>query len=234
MRQLFFAGVAFLATGILAAAEKKPILEVEQDAMLVDTQPEVLGVPADHFTVYWWIPHEFWQVSFAHDEALTDAAREQLLESMDNVSVLAVVQADIGLLGNFDFYPKEEIKRNVALSFTGADGQAQRLPLLEVVDPELQLFLDGMKPILSASMGPMGENFHFFVLSDDTETGERTLNPYEEGKITIELLTRDEERMKSELYLPLNSLFVPRKCPNGRDAHVTWKFCPWTGQPLED
>jgi hypothetical protein len=34
------------------------------------------------------------------------------------------------------------------------------------------------------------------------------------------------------LETPLNSLFVPRTCPNGKPAHVSWKFCPWGGERL--
>jgi hypothetical protein len=29
---------------------------------------------------------------------------------------------------------------------------------------------------------------------------------------------------------PINALFVPRVCEDGREAQVTWKFCPWMGR----
>ena len=38
--------------------------------------------------------------------------------------------------------------------------------------------------------------------------------------------------MTARVELPINALFVPRLCSDGREAHVTWNYCPWTGERL--
>ena len=83
-------------------------------------------------------------------------------------------------------------------------------------------------------MGNLGSNMHFFVLNDELESSPRLIDPYLKGHISIQLERRDEVQLDARIEMPLNSLFIPRKCPNGMDAHVSWKFCPWTGKPLEE
>jgi len=95
------------------------------------------------------------------------------------------------------------------------------------------LLLSMFKPMLGAAMGNMGENFHFFTLIDEDETGTRVIDPYRSGILKFNFAKRDGEQLKTQIEFPLNELFVPRKCPNGKDAHISWKYCPWTGKLLE-
>jgi hypothetical protein len=50
--------------------------------------------------------------------------------------------------------------------------------------------------------------------------------------IRVKLSNADAVHM-AELELPLDSLFVPRLCPNGKPAHVSWDYCPWSGKKLK-
>lgn len=81
-------------------------------------------------------------------------------------------------------------------------------------------------------MGNLGSNMHFFVLADRNANDERIIDPYEVNALRIGLKKSDGERLNVVLETPLNSLFVPRTCPNGKPAHVSWKFCPWGGERL--
>ena len=83
-------------------------------------------------------------------------------------------------------------------------------------------------------MGNLGKNMHFYVLNDKSKSFPRLLDPYRKGQINIQLSRKDDVLMTASIEMPLNSLFVPRKCPNGKDAHISWKYCPWTGKRLEE
>ena len=60
------------------------------------------------------------------------------------------------------------------------------------------------------------------------------VDPYLQGLISVQIAKRNGDLMTADIEMPLNSLFVPRKCPNGKDAHISWKYCPWSGKLLVD
>jgi len=122
----------------------------------------------------------------------------------------------------------------MSLSFTAADGKRRTVTPMGTIDPNLGVVLAVFKPILGAAMGNLGNNMHFYVLDDRIEGAPRLLDPYREGLISVQLMRKNGDWMTAEIEMPLNSLFVPRKCPNGKDAHVSWKYCPWSGKRLED
>ncbi len=113
-----------------------------------------------------------------------------------------------------------------------ASGKARKMSHTEPADPDMQLLLDMMKPMLAQAMGNLGENFYFFPLPAFDNEDNRVLSPYENGKLRV-TLQRGEETVVLEIELPIDALFVPRICPNGKPAHVSWVYCPWSGEKLE-
>jgi hypothetical protein len=216
------------------AAEKRPIKDVDTDAMTGDTQITPRGSGDDHIALIWWIPNEFWESILARDTTTSETDKKAMLDTMSGVSLLAVVQADITSLGAFKFYSKEEIEKKMTISYTDVSGSTQKLSTLQTITPDLEIVLGVFKPLLGAAMGNLGSNLHFYVLNDTSESFPRLIDPYLEGVLTIKIAKRNGDLMTGDIELPLNSLFIPRKCPNGKDAHISWKYCPWTGKKLED
>ena len=234
MKKLFVAViiVSMVATYSMAA-EKKPLKDIDTEAFTSDTQVTPKGAGDKHIALAWWIPNEFWESLLSRDATTSASEKKAMLDAMSGVSLLAVVQADISAVGAFQYYSKEEIEQSMTLSYTGADGQKQRLPPLQTIAPDLEVVLGVFKPILGAAMGNLGNNLHFYVLSDRSKSSPRLLDPYRNGQIDIQLARRDKVLMDARVELPINALFVPRKCPNGKNAHSSWKYCPWTGEQLE-
>jgi hypothetical protein len=83
-------------------------------------------------------------------------------------------------------------------------------------------------------MGKFGNKVHFYVLNDRSKSLLRLLDPYRKGLISVQLANRNDDQITADIEMPLNALFVPRQCPNGKDAHISWKYCPWSGKRLED
>jgi len=224
--------VSSLFATCAVAAEKKPIEEIDADALAGDTQITPKGTGDDHMAMVWWIPNEFWESIFSRDATISEADKEAMLRAMSGVSLLAVVQADISGLGAFQFYGKDEIKENLKIAYRNADGQKQKLSPLDDIGPDLQVVLGMFKPILGAAMGNMGSNLHFYVITDKSPTAARLADPYRQGQIDVRLTRRDGALLDARIETPINALFVPRKCPNGKEAHISWKYCPWTGKQL--
>ncbi len=234
MKKVVISCIVALAVTSAMAAEKKQMKDVDTDEFTTDTQITPAGAGDDHAALAWWIPNEFWKAILARDKTASEADKKAMLDALSGVSLVAVVQADISAFGAFKFYSKEEIERKMSISYTGADGNRLRLATMQTIDPDLQVVLGIFKPILGAAMGNLGSNMHFYVLNDKTNASLRLLDPYREGIINVKLTKRNGDLMTGNIEMPLNSLFIPRKCPNGKNAHISWNYCPWTGKKLDD
>ncbi len=220
-----------LAVSRALAAQKKPLKDVGTDAW-GDTQVSLKGAGEDHVAAAWWIPNEFWESILARDTMTTEADKKAMIDALSGVSLLAVVQADITLLGAFKFYSKEEKEKKLVVSYTDTDGNKLILSTMQRINPVLKDVLGEVKPIFRAAFGNLGNNMHFFVFNDKSKSSLRLIDPYRAGIMHIKLGKRNGDLMTAEIEMPLNCLFVPRKCPNGKDAHISWKYCPWTGKRL--
>jgi hypothetical protein len=223
--------IILLAT-IGSAAEKRPLKDVDTDSFTTDTQVSPKGAGDNHVAIVWWIPNEFWKSILSRDTTTSEADKKSMLDAMAGISLLAIVQADISSFGAFSFYSKEKIEQTMKISCAGSDGKQHTLEPLKQIAPDLKVVLGVFKPVLGAAMGNLGNNMHFYVLSDTTLHGNRLLDPYRKGHISVKLTRSDKAVMDSSIEMPINALFVPRKCPNGKEAHISWKFCPWSGKQL--
>jgi len=235
MKKLFIAVIMLsMAVTYSVAAERKLIKEIDTEAFTSDTQVTPKGAGDNHVALAWWIPNEFWESIFSRDTTTSESDKNAMLNTLSGVSLLAIVQADISTFGAFNFYSKKEIEENMILSYSGSGGEKQRLSLVQSIDPNLEVVLGMFKPILGAAMGNLGSNMHFYVLNDRAKSVSRLLDPYRKGQIEIQLERRDKVLMDGSIEMPINALFVTRKCPNGKDAHISWKYCPWSGKKLEE
>lgn len=233
-RSISICVILLALSGALSAVERRPIAEVDSDALIEDTQISPQGTGDDHVAVIWWIPVEFWQAMFARDPTASDDDTQAMLDALDGVSLLAVAQADISALGSFDFYPKDEVARTLSIRFTDAGGRTRTLVPMDAVNPDLRTVLAVFTPILGAAAGNLGSNIHFYVLDDRVDATTRRIDPYLSGDLEVRLMRRDGTPMAGSIPMPVNALYVPRKCPNGRDAHVSWRYCPWSGKRLPE
>jgi len=227
------AALLFLFTLASYALEREPIEEVSIDDLANETQ---ISIASDgrSMDLVWWIPFEYWEASFARDKTLPNGVRTALRDALSPHFLVAVAQAEISGLGAFDFYTEQEVRKTLRVTLKGEDGRRHNLGHLQEVPADLSLLLEQLKPILRGAMGRLGNNMHFFVFSDRDPAGKRLADPYGTGTLMFGLERRDGKEIEAQLELPLNALYAPRLCPHGKEAHVSWNFCPWTGEKLPD
>jgi len=155
-----------------------------------------------------------------------------MLGVLQNHSVLGVVQADISPFGAFRFFDRNQVMGGLIVQAIDAAGNVQTISHTEPADPDMRILLDQMRPVLAQAMGSMGENFYFFPLPAFDDEGERIPSPYKSGALRV-TLQRSDANPSLEIEMPIDSLFVPRICPNGKPAHVSWVYCPWSGKKLQ-
>lgn len=217
----------------LHAAERLSIDQVDSNVLTQETQK---SDGADNaMDLVWWIPVEFWEAALSGNPAVTPQQVAEVVDTLRPYSVIAVVQADISNMGAFHFFDEKKVTDGLRVEYRPAEGPPVRISVNELAHPDVVLLLNQLSPILTAAMGNMGENFYFFPLPDTDKDGNRLVSPYEEGMLRVTLTKREGVRRPPfEFQLPLNSLHEPRLCPNGRPAHISWKYCPWSGSKLED
>ena len=220
------------------SAKQKPLNRVVVNELRAETQMRFVDTVNDHTADIQWFPIELWETMLLKDPTMTRNEVKEMLDLLKGLSFLNVVQADANFAYDIglNFYSRSEIARNMRIVYTDARNRTHPLPILSEgqLDPFVGVMAGALKDLFRDIAGPLGENMHFFVLKNETTLNPKLVDAYEEGTLSVRLKTRRGHVIRKSVVLPLNSLYVPRKCPNGKDAHISWKFCPWTGQRLDD
>ena len=213
------------------AVERKAIMDVDSNALTSETQ-KAKG-DDDSLDFVWWIVPEFWEVALRQNPGVSDAQAEEILAVLNQYAVLAVVQADISAFGAFSFSDKDAVMQGLVVESVDVGGTVTSRSHTEPSNADLRIILDQMRPILADAMGNLGQNLYFFPLAAYDDDGDRFLSPYEKGEFRV-TLSRGEGTQTLGIETPLDSLHVPRLCPNGKPAHVSWAYCPWSGERLPE
>ncbi len=221
------------ASGMAVAAERKDPTEINTVDFTTETQQ--LSSESAVLDMAWWIPAEFWEAVLSQDATVPRAQTDAMLEVMRPYFVVVVVQADISPFGSFAFIPEPRIEQGLELTYTDEQGNQSMLSVLETTNPDFELLLLQLGPILANAMGNLGENFNFFAFSATDKDGNRIASPFEPGRLRVSLSGREgADATVFEFEAPLDALFVPRICPNGKPAHISWNYCPWDGSRLSE
>ena len=224
---LFLILACTLAAGA-SAIEPKALEDVDISQMTRETQ-KTLHTEGVHLV--WWIPPEYWAASMQREGSMTEDQRKALMDVMENYSMLGVVQAEVSPFGSFSFYERELTRKGLSIEII-EDGKGRPLEPIEELPPELQMLLKILAPVLEGALGNMGKNLYFFVLPDRIE-GERVMSPFGRSALSVTLTSKKGTVFEPVVFeMPLDALYVPRRCPNGKPAHVSWVVCPWDGSPL--
>lgn len=212
------------------ALERKTYREISIRKIIKETQATAEIDVDKHLAFVWWIPYEYWATSFENEKNIVDEAKAEMLRVIKQYNVIAMVQADVTNFGVFNYYTKNEIEDNLRMSY-----QTENLVELDQavnVSADMKMLLSKTEPVLRAAMGNLGRNFHFYLYPGFNSDGERVIDPYKFGTLKIRTKVRSGKNVDLEIELPLNSLYEARICPNGKEAHVSWAYCPWSGQKI--
>lgn len=232
---LMIAGLTLFGVGatVANAVEQRAAKDVPIDELIRETQRTHLA--SNSIDLAWWIPWEYWKVTLSHSKQMSSAGTQSFESKLRPLFMIAVVQADTSPLGNFDFFSEQTVQNSLRVTYINRDGKAIPLTPVEKIDGDISLLKQIIRPILSKALGNVGSNFWFFVYSDVDSSGKRIISPYEPGELRVVLADKSSvKRSDVAVELPLNSLFVPRLCPNGKPAHISWKYCPWDGTRLSN
>lgn len=200
--------------------------KIDLNMLIQETQK--MSQETDEMTLIWWIPEEYWQVSFAQDPTTTEAQTEEFLKVLRPYTLIAVVDGKMGAFGGVTYRPEADVRAGIQIR----DSQgAYYLPLSkDKIDVNTNNFLSMMKPVFANMLGPMGQNMHFFVFPAVDKDGRKIAEVKKDGDFSVELDGR-EFRWR----LPLSSLLLPKVCLKCKEkCSGAWHFCPWCGASLPE
>lgn len=199
--------------------------KIEMNSLIEETQKH--SNSANKVAMIWWMPEEFWQVSFAQDPNTTAAQAEAVMKILRPYTVLVAVDGDIGTMGGVTYKPQATVQNSIQV--VDSKGTHYRPLGDDKISPDAKNFLAMMKPVLVNMLGAMGQNMNFFVFSTTDAKGKNMIEAKNEGAFSV-LLDKTEFKWK----LPLGSLMPPKICPvDGEKLSGAWKFCPWHGVELK-
>jgi len=172
----------------------------------------------------WWIPTEFWTLTFKNDPRITDAQRTDLTTTLDKYTVIVVFGGDFGPMADLKARSREEIIQNTELRVND-----KIIPLLDPKDisPSAINFVSLMKPLLANMMGTMGQGLEFLLYSND-QNGAKLIDPIKPGGFTYTAFGN-----KFAWRLPLGSLLPPKMDSATKEEFPgNYLFNPFTGSKL--
>lgn len=201
--------------------------QVNMDLFLSETQ--FSSNDSDIINLIWWIPSEYWEATFKEDKSISEKELAEMIDVMKAYNVLGIVQGEIGLFGGVTYEDADEIFKKTSLK--DHYGDVHYALKREEISPDMNNFLDVMKPILSNMMGNLGENFSFLVFDAKNSSDKMIADSYKDHDFDI-ILKGDETY---HFDLPFSALLMPKVCPKDSAEHNgKWVFCPYHGDVLKE
>lgn len=202
----------------------RPIADVSFNNLANDTQQT--SNDGSKLDLVWWIPAQFWQRAML--ESGTGGSREasEITALFSKFTIVAVLDGEMSTRGPGKFKDADELREETRL--VDADGE-RIAPIPESkLDPQLRLLFRILKPMMSRTIGAMGENMQFFAFPAKDDKGRPLADPLSQGKLTVEVAER-----RFAYPLPLVSLLQPAVDPQtGDEFPGNYRFNPYTGAPL--
>ena len=199
--------------------------DIDLTALTLETQK--MSQNSDEMTMVWWIPDEFWKVSFAQTPGMTPAQIEEFLTVVRPYTMVAVVDGSVGVFGGVTYKSEDWVRTNTRL--IDAKGTSYAPKTEDEVDADTKNMLQMIKPIMVNMLGSMGENMHFLLFPAKTSTGTQIADAANKGEFMLKLGTKE-----FKWRLPLDALLPVKVCGCCKqECKGSWSFCPWCGKSLD-
>ena len=221
MKNTFLLVLIFFS--IVVFSQEKDLKKVSIDALLTETQ--FSNDHPDAMELIWWIPTEFWEISFLQDNSSSQEDINALKAMFDGYELFAVVKGKIGYFGGITYEPLEVILNELEVTYKNKTLEQVKK---DKIPSDLLNFLSAMQPMMANMFGSMGENMHFVLMQDNPAKSVLPINAIGEDNLTIKLA-----EFTQEVDLPLSKLLKEKVCPIDKELHSgKWQYCPFHGNEL--
>ena len=223
--------IALLMLGVvLAAAIPSRALAGQPGPVVSDLVRETQkhsNVPGK-LTMVWWLPEEFWSVSFQQSGSLTTEQQEAFLKTVRPYLLVAAVDGTIGPIGGSEFVDLESLRARIKV--TDKKGRSYSPLPDDQLTGDVKNLSALLRSMFGNMLGAMGQGLHLFFFPAATTDGSSIAAATKEGTFSVEV-----GEQSFTWRLPLATLLSPKTCPvDGETMSGGWKYCPWHGKALEN
>ena len=211
------------ACALTAALTLSPALHAA-DIQKLTQETERIAQSGKDFTMVWWMPPAFWELSLSKAPSLTAEGKEQALAALGEYTIFAVLRGQIGADGKLDARPKADLLANASLEVDGATVS----PLApDAVKPMAQAIMAGFKPGIAGMLGSFGQGIEI-LMYPGRKDGKLLLDPLQTGGFKYTLFDQT-----FAWRLPLGCLLPPLHDPKtGEEFPGNYLYNPFTGTKL--
>ena len=88
-------------------------IKVDINALIQETQK--MSQSAEEMTLIWWIPEDFWRVSFEQNPNMTEAQIEEFIKVLHPYTMIVAVDGKIGSFGGVTYESESTIRNSIRL-----------------------------------------------------------------------------------------------------------------------
>lgn len=212
--------ITLLAVLRFSAAHADP----DFTAILKDTQ--MLRKVDHHMTMVMWMPEQYWRASLQGNDRLTDKAKDEFFETLRPYTIVAVVDAEMGIGGAFSFTSADALKSTVRIEDAAGNVYVPLDP--QMVGGSMRNLVQVMKPLLTNAMGALGSSLEIMLFPASSKSGGPIADAKSEGFFTVHV---GDSHFRYRL--PLGSLLPPMLDTRTGDTFPgNYHFNPFTGAKL--
>ena len=198
--------------------------EPQTDYMALVKDIQMMSKVGERLTIVMWMPEQYWEASLGSNPRLTQVGKEEFLDAVRPYTIVAVVDAKVGITGALSF--SETLAADVKLEDDAGN-------VYEPIDPQAQSgdiknMLQTLKPVFANAMGPFGAHLEVLVFPANRKDGKRIADPIKDGFLVVRVA---DQRFRYRL--PLGSL-LPAMIDKrtGETFPGNYHFNPYTGDKL--
>jgi hypothetical protein len=217
----------FLSARALSAQALNP-KDIDLNDLMKETQNTESG--SGNLSLIWWIPEQFWEASMAKRPNSSSPEANQILDSLRQYTVVAVIIGKETGLAEFQFLTADQLRSRVLLR----DAGGRNYPVVAEPSTGAQILAAVFKPMLSKLLGNMGQHLELMFFPARNQDGQPLADALARGSFSI--VVKGELPGSDVVFryrLPLSALFAPKFCPvGGERVQADWIYCPWHGVRL--
>lgn len=176
-------------------------------------------------TMAMWMPDEFWRATIQNSRQLTDKGIADYIAVMHPYTLVAVLDAQRGIAA-FRFTDMATLVNEVTIEDSHGTTYHPLPP--DSVAEDIRNLIQMMRPLLSNTMGTMGQHMEILVFPSVDKAGRLIADPKSEGLLTVHL-----DNIAMRYRLPLGSILPPSLDPKtGESFPGSYHFNPYTGSKL--
>ena len=212
-----------LCSTILCTAERIPRNEIDMAKVMQECNVTQSDGASTYIVMF--MTQEYWESTLEKNKDQLGMAYDLVMNNIKGRVTVMIIDMDMSNAASIKFADPKDMEANVKVRISKS-GKTIEAPISS--SEEAKSMLTFIRPMLAQMMGQLGKGMYCQTYDITDKDGVSGFSVFEKGAIEV---TYKGKSFK--VATPLDSFHIPRKLPNGKNAHISWDYDPWTGKKIE-